>query len=702
MKFLNNLSMAKKLIIFTIIAVAGLCIVGYIGISSLMQTTDTLNDMYDYNLQNIVKIDDLRANTILYSRTVVNHMAARNAEYRANWEKTMAEQDKDVQESLKQIMVRTDVGKETVVKIENEWNDYTTAVQGLVKLVNEGKMDEARDYRDKETLTRLDTVTATIEEYQKFIIELAETAKKNSDAQAANAFTAMILISLIVAVILIGFAVILTRSITGPLNRVVEMLNELTKGHLSIRLSLDQKDELGVMASTMDNYVEKLQKNLIGTLQKVAKGEKNIQLIPAADDQDEIAPAVNTMITTIESVVGEVNGLIADAQEGNLKTRGKPEQFVGSYREIIEGINNMLEAITTPLNEALRVADLFAHAKFGSRFDESVEVRGDLIALKEGLNTVGRELSLVIREVSDQVGALTASAEEAAASVEEVTAGAATLAQSSGLVSTNAESSVRSVEQVLNAMEDLSSSVATIATKVDAVSKLSQEANTLSTNGVNQAGVAEKGITAINESVNDVGSIIVEIRSQMNEIGKIVDIIGDIADQTNLLALNAAIEAARAGDAGMGFAVVANEVKTLAQESQGSAENIGQIIASLQQQSERAAKAMDQATTEVSKGSDAITETIQFFHTIADQVEDISQNMVEVASLSEEGAAAVEEITASISEVKNLSELTAQEAIGSSAASEEASAALNQISTVISDLSVIATRINSSMDRLNG
>jgi Signal transduction histidine kinase, nitrate/nitrite-specific len=132
-------------------------------------------------------------------------------------------------------------------------------------------------------------VTATIEEYQKFIIELAETAKKNSDTQAANAFTAMILISLIVAVILIGFAVILTRSITGPLNRVVEMLNELTKGHLSIRLSLDQKDELGVMASTMDNYVEILQKNLIETLQKVAKGEKNIQLIPAADDQDEIA-----------------------------------------------------------------------------------------------------------------------------------------------------------------------------------------------------------------------------------------------------------------------------------------------------------------------------------------------------------------------------------------------------------------------------
>ena len=152
----------------------------------------------------------------------------------------------------------------------------------------------------------------------------------------------------------------------------------------------------------------------------------------------------------------------------------------------------------------------------------------------------------------------------------------------------------------------------------------------------------------------------------------------------------------------MGFAVVANEVKALAQESQGSAENIGQIIASLQQQSERAAQAMDQATTEVTKGSDAITETIQFFHTIADGVENITQNMVEVASLSEEGAAAVEEITASVSEVKNLSEETAKEAVGSSAASEQSSAALNQVSTVIADLSVIATKINASMDRLNG
>ena len=702
MKLLNNLSMAKKMVLFTVIAVAGLGIVGYIGISSLTQTTYAMGDMYEYNLKNVEYISDLEINAILYSRTVINHMAARNAEYRANWEKVMEQQNTDVHNSLNRIIVRTEAGRETIDKIEIEWSDYTTAANYLVSLVNAGKMDEARDYRDEETLPRLDIVSARINDLQDLVIDAAATANEKSDVDAANAFNTVILVVLIVAIILIAFATILTRSITAPLNKVVWMFGELLKGHLGMRISLEQEDEIGVMAKAMDDYADKLQSRVFKTINQVAMGEKNIPLIPPADNDDEIAPTINTMISTIDSVVGEVNSLIADAREGNLKTRGNPDQFVGSYLEIVEGINKMLQAITDPLNEALRVADLFAHAKFGSRFDDSVEVKGDLIALKDGLNTVGRELSEVIGEVAEQVSAMTASAEEAAASVEEVTAGASSVAQSSIQVSNNAEASVRSVEQVLNAMEDLSLSVSTIATKVDAVSRLSQDANSLTANGVTQAGVAEKGINAINGAVNDVGSIIVEIRSQMNEIGKIVDIIGDIADQTNLLALNAAIEAARAGDAGMGFAVVANEVKALAQESQGSAENIGQIIASLQQQSERAAQAMDQATTEVTKGSDAITETIQFFHTIADGVENITQNMVEVASLSEEGAAAVEEITASVSEVKNLSEETAKEAVGSSAASEQSSAALNQVSTVIADLSVIATKINASMDRLNG
>jgi methyl-accepting chemotaxis protein len=251
-------------------------------------------------------------------------------------------------------------------------------------------------------------------------------------------------------------------------------------------------------------------------------------------------------------------------------------------------------------------------------------------------------------------------------------------------------------------MEDLSTSVSTVAAKVESVSRLSQEADSTSTQGVSQAAVAEEGINAINNSVHEVGVIINDIREQMFEIGKIVDIISAIADQTNLLALNAAIEAARAGDAGMGFAVVANEVKTLTQDSQGSAENIAKIISSLQHKSEKAAHAMNQANSEVSKGSVAITDTITFFHSIADQTKQISMHMNEVAALSEEEAGSVEEITASVSEVSTMASSTAEEAVGAAAASEEAAAVLKQISEMQVLLAEAALKIQGSMKRLAG
>lgn len=551
-------------------------------------------------------------------------------------------------------------------------------------------------------------ITAYIDEFLAPTKVLEEKLRKDNEElvhEIANSIQqAMILIVIIalitiIAVIIIGLS--FSRNTTVPIEKAAHMISEMGKGHLSERLNIVRDDEIGILTREMDSFSDNLQLSVLATLKQVASGNLSVMVTPK-DEDDEISHALIQLISSINGITGQIRDLIANAEEGQLKTRGDPSQFVGVYQDIIIGINNMLDAIITPLNEALRVSDQFSHAKFKVRFNDKVETRGDLIALKEGLNTIGIELSTVIHDVSEQVSALTASSEQAAASVQEITAGASSIAQSSSKVSTNAENSVLSVEQVLKAMEELNTSVAEITTKVESVNILSQEANKSSIKGVEQAAAAEGGINAINSAVSDVGSIITKIKNQMEEIGKIVEIISNIAEQTNLLALNAAIEAARAGDAGMGFAVVANEVKTLAQESQISAENIEKIIKSLQKQSGQAAEAMDQANVEVKKGSVAITDTILFFKSIAEQIEEISSNMTEVASLSEEEAAVVEEITSRVSEVKTMSIDTAQEAISSASASEESASALNQVSSIISDLSIIATRIDESMSRLNG
>ena len=219
---------------------------------------------------------------------------------------------------------------------------------------------------------------------------------------------------------------------------------------------------------------------------------------------------------------------------------------------------------------------------------------------------------------------------------------------------TNAERGNDGISQVLRAMEDLNQTVTDVAQKAEKVSQLTENANTLSMKGTELAEQAERGMVSITTSSNEVDKIIVDIKAEMDKIGKIVGLISDLANQTNLLALNAAIEAARAGEAGRGFAVVATEVKSLAQESRASAENIADMIGTLQKKSMAAGEAVASSNREVKTGSEALSQTLRSFKDIVRSIEDISKNVVEVASVSEEQAATVEEVTASVNEVQQM------------------------------------------------
>jgi methyl-accepting chemotaxis protein len=706
MRIIDNIKIGKKLVgSFLLIAVI-VGIVAILGLTNMETINAGSTKMYNDRL---IPIQDLgQVATKLYEiRGDFYKYILISAEQQATQQKITdnIQTVNTLMDTYRKTRL-TDEEKAELIKFDTAWARYQELLEKNRLLWDSGNKDAVI-----ESLTTGDLqksrkeIGASIDIIKEINKKDAERIKLESDRIFADSMYQIIVAGVIGVLAALILGIIISRGITVPLNRVLMMILEMGRGHLGTRLAMNRKDEIGVMAGAMDTFADDLQKKMIFTIQQIAAGQK-AEEIPPFDEKDEILPALNQMIQTLNGLTDQMSILIDDAKEGKLQTRGDADRFIGVYQELVLGINHMLDAITIPLNETLHVAEEYANVNFSTRFNDSLEVKGDLLDLKTKLNKIGEhvgtELKALIQEISDQVNNLSNSAESSAATVEQLAAGADAISQNVDNVQANADLTKQSVHQVLTAMEELSTSVSTVAIKVDSVSKLSQEADSTSSQGVEKAAIAEEGITAITGAVNDVGSIIGEIRGQMIEIGKIVDIISGIADQTNLLALNAAIEAARAGDAGMGFAVVANEVKTLAQDSQVSAENIAKIISLLQHQSEKAASAMNLATTEVKKGSEAINDTITFFRSIASQTQEISMHMTEVASLSEEEAAAVQQITASISEVNKLSTATAEEAVGASAASEEAAAALKQLSEMQVVLAEAAIKIQSSMVRLTG
>ena len=451
-----------------------------------------------------------------------------------------------------------------------------------------------------------------------------------------------------------------------------------------------------------DSYLETLSANL-GML-ATGNLDFNLNIVAATENTKEAHTNFSGINNNLTDVRDALSHMMADTKmlakaaiEGKLDTRADVTRHIGEYQKIIEGMNATLDAVITPVNEGMRMANEFAKCNFSARVDEKLNMDGDFIRFKEALNNIGIEVSKAVNMINRQIMDLASSAEEANASIEEVASGAEQIAKNAQGVSQNAERGNDGIAQILRAMEDLNQTVTDVAQKAEKVSQLTENANTMSMKGTELAAQAEKGMVSITSSSNEVDKIIFDIKAEMDKIGKIVGLISDLANQTNLLALNAAIEAARAGEAGRGFAVVATEVKSLAQESRASAENIADMIGTLQKKSIAAGEAVASSNREVKTGSEALSQTLSSFNLIVRAIEDISKNVVEVASVSEEQAATVEEVTASVSEVQQMVHATAKDAMDAAAAAQEASASIDQITKVVGNVNSIVDSVSREM-----
>ncbi len=404
--------------------------------------------------------------------------------------------------------------------------------------------------------------------------------------------------------------------------------------------------------------------------------------------------------TNDEKAICEALKIIEEYSEFRFSTRFNEDIKVeGGFIRLKNLINSLGSNLERSIKAIYNFADEYSQGNFEAKIEESVQLKGELIPLENALNILGKEISSFISHIIEQIELLFDHAQLASAGINDISNGTTLIIKNADETNSYADRSKESMVQVLDTLQDLSLKATETSDNTGRVSQITFSADKLAHQGIDNAGDAEKGMKSISETSRIVVTLISDLKIQMDEIGKIIHLITDIANQTNLLSLNAAIEAARAGEAGRGFAVVAAEVKSLAGDSRRAANNIGDLIISLQKKSQDAASAIQQAESAVKTGSDALSGTIAIFHELAESVDTIANNMNSVVVAMGEETISFEKIYNNIIDVSNLISMTSKAALQSSAAGEQVLAVIDQILMVFQDISTVTDSTHKYMKR---
>ena len=305
-------------------------------------------------------------------------------------------------------------------------------------------------------------------------------------------------------------------------------------------------------------------------------------------------------------------------------------------------------------------------------------------------NAMRKSLKAFVRQITDNSQTLAASSEELSASVGEHLRAVDTVAQSINDIAAGATQNADNIGNISATLEEISAGSQQISAGASEVNVSTQNAVSEAGNGMVMLEQLVSQNESINRSMGEITVVTTHLSEGSEKIKGIVDVINGIAAQTNLLALNAAIEAARAGEAGRGFAVVADEVRKLAEQSGSATKDIAGIIANMGGEINTAVATVDRANKEVIKGKEVALSTQQGFKIIIEKLEGVKTGVEQIAVAVDETSKGTQTMVASVENISSIAHTTSSNAETVAASSEEQSAGMHEISTNVVNLSNLA------------
>jgi methyl-accepting chemotaxis protein len=518
---------------------------------------------------------------------------------------------------------------------------------------------------------------------KKFEVEMAAIMLDLNKTKAELESTVSSIMSTTILMIVIGMVIgtlaflftffKLIPALTKPIAMFKKLLQQFSLGNFEEQMHCKNNDEFGQMAAML-NRLRDSQLEKINAAEKIASGDLELK-INTLSEHDKLSKSFEKMIDNLNKLVLEIKFLTTASIKGNSGARGNTKLFSGGYKTIIEGMNDTLDAVYEPIGEAIETLEKVAAGDFTVKITK--EYAGDHERIKNSINYVTESLGKTITEVSHAVSAAAKAAVEISSSTEEMAAGAN-------------EQSAQAAE-VASAIEQMTKTIFETTKNTTTAAEASKNAGNAAVEGGKVVKETMQGMIRISEVVKKSAATVQDLGRSSNEIGEIIQVIDDIADQTNLLALNAAIEAARAGEQGRGFAVVADEVRKLAERTSKATQEIAVMIKHIQKDTDGAVQSMQQGTKEVENGkllSEKAGYSLNEIITGAERVVDI---VLQVAAASEEQSNASEQITQNIALITNVTQQSAMGVRQIAHAAEDLNQLTDNLQKLIAGFKVDAT-----------
>jgi len=460
-------------------------------------------------------------------------------------------------------------------------------------------------------------------------------------------------------------------------------------------------------------------------IEKVATGD-NLSKIDEQykGDYESLKNNINTCVDILYGLLGEVGKMTEASANGDLSVRANIDSYNGGWRVLLSGMNDTLSSVVVPINEASDVLDKLASNNLTARMQG--DYRGDLAKIKDSVNTAMDNLEMTISEVASAADSVADTSKSLSSTAAGLGKASMQIAQTVDQVASGSQEQTRVVQESTTSMEQLSRAIAEVASgaqsqaqMVDRTAALTQEitksinvvaesaqqvaeagreVSVVATAGGEQVTQSGVGMLRIKDATDKVGSMVQKLGDSSKQIGAIVETISDIAEQTNLLALNAAIEAARAGEHGKGFAVVADEVRKLAERSGKATGEISELIGSMQDVIGNAVGAMELGSKEVSGGTVLAAKAGDALKSIQEAVSGIVLRIDEVASSAVQMAKSSAEVITSVESVSAVTEETTASTEEMAAFSNEVSKQIEQVAAVSEENAAAAEEVSATTE----